>query len=147
MKGFLKFIGSLLAVFGAVIGALAIFDSIANKNRIKGEYLECDSQDDEIVIENTETRDQPKNKENALRLLRSQLYEIELEKRRAETAKIEAGKKKIEWGSQIRSYVFDDRRVKDHRTDYQTSNVQAVMDGNIDEFIKAYLMEFGGSDN
>jgi peptide chain release factor 2 len=104
-------------------------------------------QDDEIVIENTETRDQPKNKENALRLLRSQLYEIELEKRRAETAKIEAGKKKIEWGSQIRSYVFDDRRVKDHRTDYQTSNVQAVMDGNIDEFIKAYLMEFGGSDN
>jgi peptide chain release factor 2 len=104
-------------------------------------------QDDEIVIENTETRDQPKNKENALRLLRSQLYEIELGKRRAETAKIEAGKKKIEWGSQIRSYVFDDRRVKDHRTDYQTSNVQAVMDGNIDEFIKAYLMEFGGSDN
>ena len=105
------------------------------------------NQEDEIVIENTETRDQPKNKENALRLLRSQLYEIELEKRRAETAKIEAGKKKIEWGSQIRSYVFDDRRVKDHRTDYQTSNVQAVMDGNIDEFIKAYLMEFGGSDN
>ena len=77
-------------------------------------------QDDEIVIENTETRDQPKNKENALRLLKSQLYDIELEKRRQETAKIEAGKKKIEWGSQIRSYVFDDRRVKDHRTDYQT---------------------------
>ncbi|MCQ2208726.1 MAG: peptide chain release factor 2 [Paludibacteraceae bacterium] len=103
-------------------------------------------QDDEIVIENTETRDQPKNKENALRLLKSQLYEIELEKRRAETAKIEAGKKKIEWGSQIRSYVFDDRRVKDHRTDYQTSNVQAVMDGDLDDFIKAYLMEFGGAD-
>lgn len=103
-------------------------------------------QDDEIVIENTETRDQPKNKENALRLLKSQLYEIELEKRRAETAKIEAGKKKIEWGSQIRSYVFDDRRVKDHRTDYQTSNVQAVMDGDLDAFIKAYLMEFGGAD-
>lgn len=102
-------------------------------------------QDDEIVIENTETRDQPKNKENALRLLRSQLYDIELEKRRQETAKIEAGKKKIEWGSQIRSYVFDDRRVKDHRTDYQTSNVTAVMDGDIDGFIKAYLMEFGGN--
>lgn len=100
--------------------------------------------DDEIVIENTESRDQPKNKENALRLLRSQLYDLELEKRRQETAKIEAGKKKIEWGSQIRSYVFDDRRVKDHRTDYQTSNVQAVMDGDIDAFIKAYLMEFGG---
>ena len=58
------------------------------------------------------------------------------------TAKVEAGKKKIEWGSQIRSYVFDDRRVKDHRTNYQTSNVNAVMDGDIDEFIKAYLMEF-----
>lgn len=101
---------------------------------------------DEIVIENTESRDQPKNKENALRLLRSQLYELELEKRNAETAKIEAGKKKIEWGSQIRSYVFDDRRVKDHRTDYQTSNVQAVMDGDIDGFIKAYLMEFGGEE-
>ncbi|MBO5974647.1 MAG: PCRF domain-containing protein, partial [Paludibacteraceae bacterium] len=101
---------------------------------------------DEIVIENTESRDQPKNKENALRLLRSRLYELELEKRNAETAKIEAGKKKIEWGSQIRSYVFDDRRVKDHRTDHQTSNVAAVMDGDIDGFIKAYLMEFGGEE-
>jgi peptide chain release factor 2 len=97
-----------------------------------------------IVIENTESRSQLGNKENAMRLLKSQLYEIELEKRRAEQAKIEAGKKKIEWGSQIRSYVFDDRRVKDHRTDYQTSNVQSVMDGNLDEFIKAYLMEYGG---
>jgi peptide chain release factor 2 len=75
-------------------------------------------------------------------LLKSQLYELELEKRRAEQQKIEAGKKKIEWGSQIRSYVFDDRRVKDHRTDYQTSNVQAVMDGDLDGFIKAYLMQF-----
>ncbi len=99
-------------------------------------------QDDEIVIENTETRDQPKNRENALRLLRSQLYELELEKRRQAAAKVEAGKKKIEWGSQIRSYVMDDRRVKDHRTNYQTSNVNAVMDGDLDEFIKAYLMEF-----
>lgn len=105
---------------------------------------ELTGQMDEIVIENTESRSQFDNKDNALRLLRSQLYEIELQKRKAESAKIEAGKKKIEWGSQIRSYVFDDRRVKDHRTDYQTSNVQAVMDGNIDEFIKAYLMEFGG---
>ena len=100
------------------------------------------NQPDEIVIENTETRDQPKNRENALRHLRSQLYELELEKRRQAAAKVEAGKKKIEWGSQIRSYVFDDRRVKDHRTNYQTSNVNAVMDGDIDEFIKAYLMEF-----
>ena len=99
-------------------------------------------QPDEIVIENTESRDQPKNKENALRLLRSQLYELELEKRRQATAEVEANKKKIEWGSQIRSYVFDDRRVKDHRTGYQTSNVNAVMDGDIDGFIKAYLMEF-----
>ena len=101
-------------------------------------------QQDEIVIENTESRSQLGNKENAMRLLKSQLYELELEKRRAETAKIEAGKKKIEWGSQIRSYVFDDRRVKDHRTNYQTSNVQAVMDGDLEQFIKAYLMEFGG---
>ena len=98
-----------------------------------------------IVIENTESRSQFGNKDNALRLLRSQLYELELEKRRAAQKEIEAGKKKIEWGSQIRSYVFDDRRVKDHRTDYQTSNVNSVMDGNIDEFIKAYLMEFAGS--
>jgi peptide chain release factor 2 len=97
---------------------------------------------DEIVIENTESRSQFGNKDNAIRLLKSQLYELELEKRRAETAKVEAGKKKIEWGSQIRSYVFDDRRVKDHRTNYQTSNVQAVMDGDIDAFIKAFLMEF-----
>ncbi|MDD3167096.1 MAG: peptide chain release factor 2 [Bacteroidales bacterium] len=97
-----------------------------------------------IVIENTESRSQLGNKENALRLLKSQLYEIELEKRRVEQQKVEAGKKKIEWGSQIRSYVFDDRRVKDHRTDCQTSNVQAVMDGALEGFIKAYLMEYGG---
>ncbi len=101
---------------------------------------------EEILIENTETRDQPKNKENALRQLRSILYDKELKHRLAEKAKIEAGKKKIEWGSQIRSYVFDDRRVKDHRTNYQTSDVQRVMDGDIDDFIKAYLMEFGGSE-
>jgi peptide chain release factor 2 len=98
----------------------------------------------EIVIENTESRSQFGNKDNAIRLLKSQLYELELERRRKASAKIEAGKKKIEWGSQIRSYVFDDRRVKDHRTDYQTSNVGAVMDGDIDDFIKAYLMQFGG---
>ncbi|MDR0546979.1 MAG: peptide chain release factor 2 [Dysgonamonadaceae bacterium] len=101
----------------------------------------------EIVIENTESRSQFGNKDNAIRLLKSQLYELELERRRRASAKIEAGKKKIEWGSQIRSYVFDDRRVKDHRTDYQTSNVGAVMDGDIDDFIKAYLMEFGGEEN
>ena len=101
-------------------------------------------EEEEILIENTETRDQPKNKEKALRLLRSQLYDKELKHRMEEQMKLEAGKKKIEWGSQIRSYVFDDRRVKDHRTNYQTSDVNAVMDGEIDEFIKTYLMEFGG---
>ena len=76
-------------------------------------------------------------------LLKSQLYDCALKKKQA---KIEAGKKKIEWGSQIRSYVFDDRRVKDHRTGYQTSDVDAVMDGKIDGFIKAYLMEFAAAD-
>ena len=95
-----------------------------------------------IVIENTETRSQIMNKENALRILRSKLYQIEMEKRQAIQAELEGQKKKIEWGSQIRSYVFDDRRVKDHRTNYQTSDVDGVMDGEIDEFIKAYLMEF-----
>ncbi|MCM1032164.1 MAG: peptide chain release factor 2 [Odoribacter sp.] len=99
---------------------------------------------EEILIENTETRDQPKNKENAMRQLRSILYDKELQHRMAEQAKIEAGKMKIEWGSQIRSYVFDDRRVKDHRTGFQTSDVGGVMDGDIDGFIKAFLMEFAG---
>lgn len=102
---------------------------------------------EEILIENTETRDQPKNKENAMRQLRSILYEKELQHRMAEQAKVEAGKMKIEWGSQIRSYVFDDRRVKDHRTNYQTSDVGGVMDGDLDNFIKAYLMEFAGKEN
>ena len=99
-------------------------------------------EEEEILIENTETRDQPKNKENAMRQLRSILYDKELQHRLAERAKVEAGKKKIEWGSQIRSYVFDDRRVKDHRTNFQTSDVNGVMDGKIEAFIKAYLMEF-----
>lgn len=101
---------------------------------------------EEIVIENTESRSQFGNKDNAMRLLKSQLYDMELERRRASQQKVEAGKKKIEWGSQIRSYVFDDRRVKDHRTNHQTSDVQGVMDGDLDEFIKAYLMEFGGGE-
>lgn len=101
---------------------------------------------EEILIENTETRDQPKNKENAMRQLRSILYDKELQHRLQEQAKVEAGKMKIEWGSQIRSYVFDDRRVKDHRTGWQTSDVGGVMDGDLDGFIKAYLMEFAGSE-
>jgi peptide chain release factor 2 len=113
--------------------------------RIRYLYTDPDTgQEEEIVIENTESRSQMGNRENALRLLRSQLYDKELEKRRAAQAAIEAGKKKIEWGSQIRSYVFDDRRVKDHRTNHQTSDVSGVMDGDLDAFIKAYLMEFGG---
>lgn len=101
---------------------------------------------EEILIENTETRDQPKNKENAMRQLRSILYDKELQHRLQEQAKVEAGKMKIEWGSQIRSYVFDDRRVKDHRTGFQTSDVNGVMDGDIDGFIKAYLMEFAAAE-
>ena len=104
-------------------------------------------EEEEILIENTETRDQPKNRENAMRQLRSILYDKELQHRMAEQAKVEAGNKKIEWGSQIRSYVFDDRRVKDHRTNYQTSDVNGVMDGKIEEFIKAYLMEFSSQES
>ncbi|MDR2936814.1 MAG: peptide chain release factor 2 [Rikenellaceae bacterium] len=97
-----------------------------------------------IVVENTETRSQLNNRENAMRILKSKLYQKELERRMELQNQLEGEKKKIEWGSQIRSYVFDDRRVKDHRTNVQTSDVQGVMDGNIDPFIKAYLMEFGG---
>ena len=116
---------------------------------VRARYLYKDpytGEEEEILVENTETRDQPKNKENALRQLRSILYDKELQHRMAEQAKVEAGKKKIEWGSQIRSYVFDDRRVKDHRTGYQTSDVGGVMDGKIDAFIKAFLMEAGGEE-
>ena len=98
----------------------------------------------EFLIENMETRSQLMNRENAMRILRSKLYQRELDKRMATQQALEASKKKIEWGSQIRSYVFDDRRVKDHRTGVQTSAVEAVMDGDLDAFIKAYLMEFGG---
>ena len=98
-----------------------------------------------ITIENTESRSQLGNKENALRLLKSQLYELELRKRREKTMEIESQKKKIEWGSQIRSYVLQPyKMVKDLRTNYETGNVNAVLDGELDGFIKAYLMEFGG---
>ena len=111
--------------------------------RLRYWYTDPDTgEEEEILIANTETRDQPKNKERALTLLKSQLYDRAMKKRLEAQAKIEAGKKKIEWGSQIRSYVFDDRRVKDHRTNYQTTDVDGVMDGKIDGFIKAYLMEF-----
>ena len=111
--------------------------------RLRYMYQDPDTgEEEEILIENTETRDQPKNRAKAMLLLKSQLYDRAMKKRLAEKAKIEAGKKKIEWGSQIRSYVFDDRRVKDHRTNYQTTDVDGVMNGDLDPFIKAYLMEF-----
>ncbi len=113
--------------------------------RLRYMYTDPDTKEErEIIIENTESRSQLNNRENAMRLLKSQLYDLELERRRKAQATIEDSKMKIEWGSQIRSYVFDDRRVKDHRTNYQTSDVNKVMDGEIDDFIKAYLMEFGG---
>lgn len=98
-----------------------------------------------IVIENTETRSQLGNKEKAMQLLKSQLYEIEMRKKLEARSEIEADKKKIEWGSQIRSYVLDDRRVKDHRTNYTVNDPDKVLDGDIDGFLKAYLMEFGKS--
>ena len=116
--------------------------------RLRYWYTDPDTgEEEEILIENTETRDQPKNRAKALLLLKSQLYDRAMQPRLEAKAKIEAGKKKIEWGSQIRSYVFDDRRVKDHRTNYQTSDVDGVMDGKIDDFIKAYLMEFPTNDD
>ena len=114
--------------------------------RVRYQYKDpYTGEEEEILVENTETRDQPKNRENALRNLRSILYNKELEHRREEQRKVEDSKKKIEWGSQIRSYVFDDRRVKDHRTNHQTSDVGGVMDGDLDDFIKTYLMEFAES--
>ncbi|HBZ19685.1 MAG TPA: peptide chain release factor 2 [Bacteroidales bacterium] len=98
-----------------------------------------------IVIENQETRSQLNNKENAMRILKSQLYELELRKLREEQAKIEGEKKKIEWGSQIRSYTLHPyKMVKDHRTGSESGNVLAVLDGDLNEFIKSFLMEFAG---
>jgi peptide chain release factor 2 len=98
-----------------------------------------------IVIENQETRSQLKNKENAMRILKSHLYELELRDRREKQAEIEGQKKKIEWGSQIRNYVLHPyKMVKDIRTNHETSNVNDVLDGNLNDFIKEYLMQFGG---
>ena len=99
-----------------------------------------------IIIKNQESRSQLQNKEKALTLLKSQLYEIELRKRQETTDAIEGSKKKIEWGSQIRNYVLHPYKlIKDVRTEHETSNVQAVLDGDLDAFIKAYLMEYGGA--
>jgi peptide chain release factor 2 len=98
-----------------------------------------------ISVDNTETRSQGQNKENALRILRSHLYEMELRKRMEKQAEVEGKKKKIEWGSQIRSYVLHPYRlVKDLRTSLESSDTQGVLDGDINAFIKAYLMEFAG---
>ncbi len=99
-----------------------------------------------IIIKNQESRSQLQNKENAIRLLKSQLYEAEMRKRMETTAEIEGNKKKIEWGSQIRNYVLHPYKlVKDLRTTHETSDAQGVLDGDLDEFLKSYLMEFGGS--
>ena len=95
-----------------------------------------------IVVENTETRSQLDNRQNALRILKSRLYDIELKKRLAKQAELEGQKKKIEWGSQIRSYVLHPyKMVKDLRTGYETSDTQGVLDGDLNEFMKVYLME------
>jgi len=98
-----------------------------------------------LIIENQETRSQLNNKENAMRILKSQLYELELRKQQEEQAKVEGEKKKIEWGSQIRSYVLHPyKMIKDLRTNHETGNVQAVLDGDLNPFIKSFLMEFAG---
>jgi peptide chain release factor 2 len=99
-----------------------------------------------IIVECQQERSQHQNKEKAIQLLKSKLYQAEIQKRNEEKAKLEASKRKIEWGSQIRNYVFHPYKlVKDLRTGVETSNVNAVMDGDLDAFIKAYLMEFGSS--
>ena len=99
-----------------------------------------------IIIENTETRSQLENKNKAMQLLKSQLYELELERRREKRSEIESGKKKIEWGSQIRNYVLQPYKlVKDVRTEHETSDPDSVLNGNIDDFLKAYLMSHGKS--
>ena len=98
-----------------------------------------------IMVENTETRSQQDNRQNALRILRSRLYDIELKKRQEKQAELEGSKKRIEWGSQIRSYVLHPyKMVKDLRTGVSTADTQGVLDGDLDQFMKAYLMQQGG---
>ena len=95
-----------------------------------------------ITVENTETRSQQDNRQNALRILKSRLYDIELQKRREKQAELEGQKKKIEWGSQIRSYVLHPyKMVKDVRTGYETADTQGVLDGDLNPFMKEYLMK------
>ena len=100
-----------------------------------------------IMVENTETRSQQDNRQNALRILKSRLYDIELKKRQAKQAELEGSKKRIEWGSQIRSYVLHPyKMVKDLRTGLSTADTQGVLDGDIDQFMKAFLMNQGNAD-
>ncbi len=101
-----------------------------------------------IVVENTETRSQLDNRQNALRILKSHLYDLELQKRREKQAELEGQKKRIEWGSQIRNYTLQPfRLVKDLRTGYETSDTTGVLDGDLNEFMKLYLMQNGNSNN
>ena len=100
-----------------------------------------------IMVENTETRSQQDNRQNALRILKSRLYDIELKKRQAKQAELEGSKKRIEWGSQIRYYVLHPyKMVKDLRTGLATADTQGVLDGDIDQFMKAFLMNQGNAD-
>lgn len=114
--------------------------------RLRYQYVDPDTgEKSEIMIENTESRSQLNNRENAMRILKSRLYQMEIERRRLLQSELEGQKMNIEWGSQIRSYVLDDRRITDHRTKHQVTNIERVLDGELEDFIKAYLMEFGGS--
>ena len=95
-----------------------------------------------VVIECQEQRSQHKNRDKALQMLKSELYKLEIEKQNAAKEEVESGKMKIEWGSQIRSYVLDDKRIKDHRSDHTVHNVKRVLDGDIDDFLRATLMTY-----
>ena len=95
-----------------------------------------------VVIECQEQRSQHKNRDKALQMLKSELYKLEIEKQNAAKEVVESGKMKIEWGSQIRSYVLDDKRIKDHRSDHTVHNVKRVLDGDIDDFLRATLMTY-----
>ena len=113
--------------------------------RLRYWYTDPDTgEEEEILIENTETRDQPKNRAKALLLLKSRLYDLEMKRRDAKKAEIEGTKKRIEWGSQIRSYVLHPyKMVNDLRTGYKTADTQGVLDGDLNEFMKRYLMQEG----
>ena len=116
-------------------------NKVATACRLKYQYTDPETGEvEQIIVENHETRKQRDNRDRAMLILRSILYKKELDRREKEKAIQESAKSEIGWGAQIRSYVFDDSRVKDHRTGYQESNVQKVMDGGIDGFIKAYLL-------